>query len=193
MPNPKRSRNPSQFVFPYAGRHLLIVPTTTKTTCLLYDKIPYTSAGVQKFLHRLRPHLNATLRSPKFIKEWGSKQCLKHRLQHPMCGSCVPATQAIFYAFDTVNLVPHRALDGDDMYHWWCKDKITGDVIDATATQYTDNDLLPPYEGGASADWYGWGGNAQIRSLRLLNRVLCDSQMYEVECDDYTPPGVLPV
>jgi hypothetical protein len=181
--------NPDAFVFPYAGRHLCIIPNDDSTHCLLYDRVNYTPDAVRDFIELLRPHLNATLRSPKFIKEWGSNQ----RLKHPMCGACVPATQAVFYAFDTDNLVPHRGVDDDGMTHWWCKDKITGDVIDATATQYTDNDLLPPYEGGASADWYGWGGNAQIRSLRLLNRVLCDSQMYEVDGDDYTPPGVLPV
>ena len=185
----KKITGPHQFVFPYAGRHLLIVPTATKTTCLLYDRIPYTSAGVQDFLHRLQPLLTPHLRSDDFNKKLGEYP----RLKHPMFGSCVPATQAIFYAFDTDNLVPHRGLDGDDMYHWWCKDKITGDVIDATAAQYTDNGLLPPYEGGSSARWYGWKGNAQIRSLRLLNRLLCDSQFYECDGDDYTPPGMLPV
>lgn len=189
MKNPKGSRNPHQFVFPYAGRHLFIVLSDIKTTCLLYDRIPYTSAAVEDFTQRLTPLLTSHLRSDDFTREWSSHQ----RLQHPMCGACVPATQAVFYAFDTDNLVPHRAVDDDGMMHWWCKDKITGEVIDASAAQYTDNGILPPYEGGSSADWYGWKGNAQIRSLRLLNRVLCDSQMYEVDGDDYTPPGVLPV
>jgi len=189
VPNPKRSRSPNQFVFPYAGRHLFIIPTDTKTHCLLYDRLPYTTVGVQKFVHRLQPLLTPHLRSDDFNRDWGSNQ----RLKHPMCGACVPATQAVFYAFNTDNLVPHRAVDDDGMLHWWCKDEITGDVIDASAAQYTDNGILPPYEGGASADWYGWKGNAQIRSLRLLNRVLNDSQMYEVDGDDYTPPGVLPV
>ena len=33
-----------------------------------------------------------------------------------MCGACVPATQAIFYAFDTDDLVPHRAVDDDGIF-----------------------------------------------------------------------------
>ena len=110
-----------------------------------------------------------------------------------MCGACVPAAQATFYAFDTEDLAPTRGMDTDGMSHWWCQDRVTGAVVDATASQYTDNGALPPYEVGASARWYGYKGRAQIRALRLLNRVLSNSQMYEVDGDDYTPPGVLPV
>ena len=188
MPNKKYIRNSDQ----YDGRNLLIVPSSIKTTCLLYDKLPYTTDAVEVFINRLQPFLTPDLRSADFNYHWGSHP--RHpRLTHPMCGACVPATQAIFYAFDTDDLVPHRALDDVGMMHWWCKDKNTGEVIDAAAPQYTDNGVLPPYEGGSSARWYGWKGNAQIRSLRLLNRVLCDSQFYECDGDDYTPPGVLPV
>jgi len=181
--------NPNAFVFPYAKRHLFIIPNDASTLCLLYDRVKYTPDAVKDFVELLRPHLTARLRSIEFITEWGSHK----RLNHPMCGACVPATQAIFYAFDTDDLVPHRALDEDGMMHWWGKDTMTDAVVDATASQYTDNGVLPPYEGGASAKWYGWKGRAQIRTLRLLNRVLPDSHMYEVDADDYTPPGVLPV
>jgi len=180
---------PNHFVFPYEKRHLFIVPDDEKTLCLLYNRIPYTPASVEDFLQRLLPHLNAHLRSNDFIKEWEHHQ----RFAHPMCGSCVPATQAIFYAFDTDMLVPYRGDDDDGMRHWWCRDKETGAVVDGTAEQYTDNGTYPPYEKGSSAIWYGWKGKPQKRALRLLNRVLRDSQMYEVDGDDYTPPGVLPV
>jgi len=181
--------DPQSFVFPYAGRHLFVIPNVEKTTCLLYDRIPYTADAVRDFIELMRPHLTTRLRSNDFITKWGNHP----RLKHQMCGACVPATQAIFYAFDTDDLVPHRGVDDDGMSHFWCKDGKTGDVVDATAEQYTDNGVLPPYEGGASARWYGYKGNAQIRSLRLLNRVLCDSKMYEVDGDDYAPPGVLPL
>jgi len=180
---------PNQFSFPYASRHLFIVPNDEKTLCLLYDRIPYTPAAVEDFLRLLLPHLNAHLRSNDFIKEWEHH----HRFANPMCGACVPSTQAIFYAFDTDILVPYRGVDEDGMTHWWIQDKDTGDVIDATRKQYTDNGMYPPYEVGSSAVWYGWNGMPQKRTLRLLNRVLRDSQMYEVVGDDYTPPGVLPL
>ena len=185
----KRKDDPKQYSFPYAGRHLLIVALEKKTTCLLYDLIDYNTATIDDFIHRLKPHLTSHIRSDDFIRDWGSHK----RLSHTMCGACVPATQAIFYAFDTNVLVPHRALDNDGMMHWWCKDKITGDVIDATASQYTDDRVIPPYKDGSKSNWYGWKGNAQIRSLRLLNRVMSDSQLYEVEGNDYSPPGILPV
>jgi len=180
---------PNQFDFPYAGRHLFIIPNGDKTLCLHYDRIEYTPYAVKSFLDILRPKLNAHLRSNDFIKEWEHH----HRLAHPMCGACVPATQAIFYAFDTDVLVPYRGKDDDGMLHWWCRDKETGAVVDGTAEQYTDNGTYPPYGVGSSAVWYGWKGKPQIRALRLLNRALNDSQMYEVDGDDYTPPGVLPV
>lgn len=182
-------KTPNNFVFPYANRHLFIVPSNASTLCLLYDRVEYTPDTVKGFVELLRPHLNAHLRSKDFIEEWGNHQ----RFAHPMCGSCVPATQAIFYAFDTDVLVPYRGEDDDGMFHWWCRDKETGSVIDASAEQYTDNGVLPPYGVGSSAAWYGWKGNPQIRALRLLNRVLSSSIMYEVDGDDYTPPGVLPV
>ena len=59
MTNPKRIRNPHQFVFPYAGRHLYIVMTSPK---------------------------NGVLTN----------------------------------AFDTDDLVHHRAVDADSIMHWWC-------------------------------------------------------------------------
>ena len=89
--------NPKSFVFPYAGRHLFIIPNDASTLCLLYDRVPYTPDAVKNFVELLRPHLTARLRSTAFTKEWGNHP----RLNHPMCGACVPATQAIFYAFDT--------------------------------------------------------------------------------------------
>lgn len=39
-----------------------------------------------------------------------------------------------------------------------------------------DNGSLPPCEVDASAIWYGRRGSAQIRSLRLINRIVGDSQ-----------------
>ena len=49
--------------------------------------------------------------------------------------------------------LPYRGKDDDGMSHWWCQDKETDAVVDSTASQYTDNRILPPYEGGSSADW----------------------------------------
>lgn len=189
MVNQNKRDNPNKFVFPYNERHLLIIPTDKKTTCLLYDRLPYNADIISDFTYRLVPLLTPELRSDKFIEKWSST----HRFKHPMCGACVPATQSIFYAFDTDKLVPYTAVDDDGMEHWWCRDKDTNEVIDATVSQYTDEGLLPPYEKGVYANWYGWKGNPQIRSLHLLNRVLPDAQLYEVDGDDYTPPGILPV
>jgi len=144
---------------------------------------------VDDFIERLIPHLNIDLRSGDFSRKWGGH----HRLAHPMCGSCVPSTQAIFYAFDTEDLIPHRGLDEDGMMHWWMSDRVSGGAVAANATQYTDNGNLPPYQVGASSNWYGWKGRLQIRTLHLLNKIMVDSQMYVVSGDDYTPPGLLPV
>ena len=189
MPNRNKRYNPYQFVFPFNGRHLLIVPAEDKTNCLLYDRIEYNRDDTELFLKKLRPHLTPLLRSKEFIKRWS----LNPRFQHPMCGACVPATQAVFYAYDTDKLEPFTAVDNEGMEHWWCRDKQGGKEIDATISQYVDNDLLPPYESGVVANWYGWKGAPQIRTLHLLNRVLPDTQLYVVKGDDYTPPGVLPV
>ena len=163
-----------------------MIPTDRKTLCLRYTRLPFTAATIAGFMENLKPHLNARLRSSDFIKDWKDHP----RLDDPMCGACVPATQCVFYAFDTDTLVPFRGEDGDGMIHWYCKDQVTGDLLDPTSSQYTDNGLLPPYEVASPAKWYGWKGRPQIRSLHLLNRVLSGSQMYEVDGDDFTPPSV---
>ena len=70
--------------------------------------------------------------------------------------------------FGTKNIKLYRALDEQDIWHWWCID-IDGNRIDLTSDQYYKWNRTPPYEQGEKASILGWGYKKRV--FELLERV----------------------
>ena len=89
---------------------------------------------------------------------------------NPMYGYCYPSTQALFYLLDTDRLVPMKALDYRNEYHWWLQDDTK--IIDATADQYYIVGETPPYRYGKKGEWYAWRKQPSMSSFNLIVDIL---------------------
>jgi hypothetical protein len=65
----------------------------------------------------------------------------------------------------------YRALDDENLYHWWVVDK-TEKIIDLTAEQYILLGRTAPYANGTKAGLLGF--EYKKRVLLLLDRVIKD-------------------
>ena len=118
------------------------------------------------------------------------------RGSHPLFGCCVPATESLFFLLpqDTFPK-PYRALDEDNIYHWWCQTicPTSGDSLihDATASQFDAMPFSAPYSAGKKTPLMGWKNAPQKRTLDLIERVVPGAARYRCDHDDYLPPATL--
>tara|TARA_R110000782_G_scaffold4792_5_gene16743 strand:+ start:4949 stop:5350 length:402 start_codon:yes stop_codon:yes gene_type:complete len=99
------------------------------------------------------------------------KKWIERNKTNPMFGHCHTASGCLQKIFGTKTIKMHRALDDENIYHWWCVD-INGTVIDLTAKQYTDFNRNPPYENGTKMGMLGFGYRKRV--LSLLDKVTYD-------------------
>lgn len=92
-------------------------------------------------------------------------------------GHCHTASGVIYKIFGPKNVHMYRALDDEDLYHWWIVDK-HGTIIDPTHEQYTLLGRTPPYEKGEKAGLLGF--TYKKRVLILLDRVRADLLSHDV-------------
>ena len=85
-----------------------------------------------------------------------------------MFGHCHTASACLQKVFGTENIKLYRALDEEDIWHWWCVDK-NEKVIDLTADQYYTLGRILPYDKGEKASMLGW--SYKNRVFDLLKKV----------------------
>lgn len=97
------------------------------------------------------------------------KKLVPSKDKNPMYGFCYPATQALFYLFDTDQLIPMRGVDYRNEYHWWLQEG--ENIIDITADQYYNVGETPPYGNGKKGQWYAWKKQPSMSSLNIIASV----------------------
>tara|TARA_Y100000389_G_scaffold198600_1_gene235407 strand:+ start:713 stop:1099 length:387 start_codon:yes stop_codon:yes gene_type:complete len=85
-----------------------------------------------------------------------------------MFGHCHHSSACLQKVFTTKKIKLYRALDPNDVWHWWCVD-INDKLIDLTADQYYSLGKEPPYDKGEKASMLGFA--YRKRTLELLERV----------------------
>jgi len=98
------------------------------------------------------------------------KKWVERNTSNPMFGHCHNASGCLQKVFGTKVIKLYRALDDENIYHWWAVD-INGEVIDLTVDQYYSTDRLPPiYESGKKSGLLGFDYRRRVQ--RLTDKVL---------------------
>jgi len=96
------------------------------------------------------------------------KKWVERNSNNSMFGHCHTASGCLQKVFGTKNIKLYRALDDEQIWHWWVVD-VNGDLIDLTAEQYYSQGRNPPYNDGTKASILGF--DYRKRVLRLLEKV----------------------
>jgi hypothetical protein len=96
------------------------------------------------------------------------KKWVERNSSNPMFGHCHNASACLQKIFGSKNIKLYRALDEEDIWHWWAVDK-EGKLIDLTAGQYYSMERTPPYETGEKSSMLGFGYRTRV--LQLLDKV----------------------
>ena len=119
-------------------------------------------------------------------KKWRKRNSVKGGSK--MFGHCHTASATLQKVFGTENIKLYRALDEEDIWHWWCVDK-DDTRIDLTSSQYYGG-RVPPYESGEKASILGWGYKKRVQeaqkqrdeirsATREINNIKCE--MHEIK------------
>lgn len=125
----------------------------------------YNEENLQKVIDAIRKNLSVDLLPKKMIDRninGGSNGTYGH---------CHTASGVIYKIFGPKNVHMYRALDDENLYHWWIVDK-NGKIIDPTHEQYTLLNRTPPYANGKKAGLLGFAYKQRV--LTLLERVKKD-------------------
>ena len=79
-------------------------------------------------------------------------------------GHCHTASGVIYKIFGPKNVHMYRALDDENLYHWWVVDK-HGKIIDTTSEQYTWLGRVPPYAHGEKKSMLGFEYRKRVNIL----------------------------
>ena len=80
------------------------------------------------------------------------KKAREENLKRTDYGYCHMASSVLFLIFGDKHLRLLRKQDDNKIWHWWCEDCSTGDVIDLTSEQYDSFD----YSGSETQKILGW-------------------------------------
>ncbi len=108
------------------------------------------------------------------------KKWVRRNESNPMFGHCHTASGCLQKIFGTKVIKLYRALDDENIYHWWAVDK-DGHLIDLTADQYYSTGRKPPHENGVKSGMLGFGYRDKV--LTLLDKVLKQLQSKETPLD----------
>ena len=122
--------------------------------------IEYNETNLNKAIQIIKDNLTPDLLPKKWIKRNST---------NPMFGHCHTASATLQKMFGTKNLKLYRALDDEDIWHWWCVDK-DGKLIDITESQYTVDGRTPPHDKGVKSSMLGFGYRKRV--LKLLDKSL---------------------
>ena len=79
-------------------------------------------------------------------------------------GHCHNAAGVIYKFFGYKNVHMYRALDDENLYHWWIVDK-QGKIVDPTSEQYTMLGKVPPYDKGEKSGMLGFEYKKRVNRL----------------------------
>jgi hypothetical protein len=96
------------------------------------------------------------------------KKWIKRNSINPMFGHCHTASACLQKVFGSKNIKLYRAIDDEDIWHWWVVDK-EGKLIDLTGGQYHSVGRIPPYKTGEKTSMLGF--EYRTRVLHLLDKV----------------------
>lgn len=99
------------------------------------------------------------------------KKYLAENAKNPMFGHCHTASGCLYKIFGSQSLHLYRALDNNQIWHWWAKDH-DGNVIDLTASQYSDRMVSKLHKAGEKSHTLGFAYRKRV--LELLRRVRRD-------------------
>lgn len=96
------------------------------------------------------------------------KKWVERNSTNPMFGHCHTSSACLQKIFGSKNIKLYRAIDDEDIWHWWAVDK-EGKRIDLTADQYYSVGRTPPYDAGEKSSMLGFGYRTRV--LQLLDKV----------------------
>jgi hypothetical protein len=121
--------------------------------------IPYTKSNLKKVIKLIEKNLSQDL-LPKKYHERNSKNWA--------FGHCHNASGCLYKIFGSENLHMYRALDDEEIWHWWVMDR-DENIIDPTATQYKASQVKKLYKQGTKASLLGFDYKKRVEIL--LKRV----------------------
>ncbi len=142
----------------------------TKSTTLVYQKVPYTYGYVELLKQKIQDALTPDLLTKKYRKI---------NETNPLYGHCYHATQAMYYLLDCDTLISYSGKDWRGEDHWWLTNSEDGYIIDVTADQYYSIGEKPPHDVGKPTKWYGWKGRVHKRTMVLMQKIQSDVAFFE--------------
>jgi hypothetical protein len=131
--------------------------------------IPYNKRNLNRVSKSILKHLTPDL-LPKKYHETNKK--------NRFYGNCHNASGCLYMFFRSQNMHMYRAYDektskqlNENFYHWWIMDK-DGQIIDLTASQYSQVDVKKLYKIGEKGNILGF--NYKKRVKQLFNKVYND-------------------
>lgn len=130
--------------------------------------LDYTPENLKKVSESIRKNLSIDLLPKKMV----------HRNVHGgsngTYGHCHTASGVLYKIFGPKNVHMYRALDDENLYHWWIVDR-KKNIIDLTSEQYTLLNRELPYKSGEKAGLLGFAYKERVNVL--LERVKKDLQI----------------
>jgi hypothetical protein len=105
------------------------------------------------------------------------KRWIQRNWTNKMFGHCHNASCCLRKVFGSENIKLYRALDDEDIYHWWAVD-LNGKLIDLTIDQYLSKGRTPPHDKGEPASPLGF--EYKKRATRLYERVMSELNPPEI-------------
>ncbi len=167
-----------QYIIENEVGHSIFRPKGKRYEVLSYQRLEYNPKNVLLLSEQIRNHLTDDLISNDVKKKYPSGH---PRWNRTLFGHCVPATFAFLYFMNTNLLSPVRGEDVEGEGHWWIVDTNTGDIIDLTKDQYTDDELVDVYKTGKKRGYYGFKEAPTARFFRLMQKVQPTSNLYETD------------
>ena len=131
--------------------------------------IPYNKRNLNRVSKSILKHLTSDL-LPKKYHETNKK--------NRFYGHCHNASGCLYMFFRSQNMHMYRAYDektskqlNENFYHWWIVDK-NNQIIDLTASQYSQVDVKKLYRIGEKGNILGF--NYKKRVKQLFNKVYSD-------------------
>lgn len=124
--------------------------------------LKYTEPNLKRVSRTIVKNLTPDLLPKKYLAE---------NAQNPMFGHCHTASGCLYKVFGSQNLHMYRALGPDEIWHWWAVDH-DGNVIDLTASQYSDRTVRKLHKAGEKSQMLGFAYRRRV--MELLRRVRRD-------------------
>lgn len=154
----------------------------------IVDSLDYNESNLKKVSDCIRDNLTTDLLDKKAREE---------NLKRTGYGYCHMASAVLFLIFGDKKLRLQRKQDDNDIWHWWCEDCSTGEVIDLTSEQYKNYGIDFDYSDSETHEILGWrfdkqgnlkkifGSGYAEKVMTLYRRVTDDLQGKKGSLEDF--------